>query len=796
MAAPVHHGLVYRFGIFEVSAESRELFRHGHRVKLQDQPFELLLLLLENAGRVVDREEIRQRLWPENTFVDFGQSLSTAVTKLRQALGDETNNPRFIETRPRQGYRFIAPVMRIERPEDSRADPQAEPSATPATVAEPAHIPGGKATPLWRRKRVWVRAGVVSAVLAATAALGRYGYLRQHQFAIAARDTVVLADFENTTGEPIFNDTLRQGLIVGLAQSPLIHILSDRSAAVVFKQMGHTADDRITGRSALELCRRVGGKVTIQGSISSLGASYLVGLAAIRCDTGRPITVEQVQASQKEGVIDALGKATSRLRARLGESLPSIQKYNAPLEQATTSSLEALNAYSKALTTWDNQGDLASVPYFQKAIELDPKFAAAYGSLATVYNNLGRAELAREYTAKAYSLRDRVTQSERGSIDARYYLYVTQELDKAEQTYEQMARDYPDSAGSFNHLGTTEQRLGRDEEAVDAFRRAVAIDGTRATTYANLASSLIELNRADEAAPVLDAAEKRGLHTDYLLQVEYRLAFIKNDQAGMDRLLRESADVPGARSLLLFEQANVEAYRGHLRKAAALTRSAADQALHDGDKASAADGLAEGAINEAEVGLIPEARALLGQARKIDNSQEITILGAVVEAEAGDSKAALAVADSLDKEYPHGTAIQNYWLPIIRSKVELQRGRPAGAAGLPFSAGFLIPVAADEFSLSTVYPYYLRGQVYLSQKDGNKAGEEFQKLLDRPGETNGVLLGALARLGRARAYSIAGQDSKARDEYRQFLDLWKSADAEVPILRQAREESAAMEPRR
>lgn len=797
MATPAHRGLVYRFGVFEVSVESRELFRHGHRVKLQEQPFQLLLLLLENAGETVDREQIRQRLWPGDTFVDFGQCLGTAITKLRQALGDDANNPRFVETRPRHGYRFIAPVSRVNPPENPASgliyQQNGRQNGAPLGELEPAQSPV-HAKPLVRSKRMIVWSVVIAgvALVIGMAAIGWHEYLRRHRFIIASRDTIVLADFENTTGETIFNDTLRQGLLIGLAQSPLIHVLSDRSAAVIFTQMGHTADDRIAGRAALELCKRVGGKVTIQGSIASLGTTYLVGLAAIRCDTGKPIANEQVEASQREDVIDALGKATSQLRGKLGESLPSIQKYNAPLEQATTSSLEALNAYGKALSTWDAQGDAPSVPYFQKAIELDPKFAVAYSALATVYSNLGKDELAKEYSTRAYKLRDRVTESERGSIDARYYLYVTQELDKAAQTYEDLARDYPDTAGSFNHLGTIDQRLGRDDEAVDAFRRAMAIDPTRATTYANLAASLIELNRGQEAAPVLDAADKRGLRTDYVLQVEYRLAFLTGDQPGMDRLVRESADVPGAQSLLLFEEANVEAYYGHLEKAATLTRSAADLALRAGDKESAADGLAEEAINAAEAGSVPEGRALLEQARKIDNNQVITILGAVISAEAGDSRQALAVAERLDKQYPHGTAIQNYWLPIIRSKVELQRGGTVAMSNLPFLAGSLIPVAADEFSLSTVYPSFLRGQVYLSQGDGNKAGEEFQKLLDEPGKTRGVLLGALARLGRARAYSLAGQTANARDAYRQFLDLWKDADPGLPILRQARHESEAL----
>jgi tetratricopeptide (TPR) repeat protein len=243
--------------------------------------------------------------------------------------------------------------------------------------------------------------------------------------------------------------------------------------------MGHSPDDRMTGLTAIDLCKRVGGKVTVQGSISNLGTTYLIGLAAIRCDTGKPIAHEQVEAPQRSDVIDALGKATSNLRERLGESLPSIQKYNAPLEQATTSSLEALNAYGVALSTWDAKGDLASIPYFEKAIELDRDFAMAYGAIAAVYNNSGKAELARENTIKAYSLRERVTESERASIEARYYLYVTEEVDKAELTYAALAQDYPESAGSLNHLGTTDLRLGRNEQAVGDFRKALLVDPTQ-----------------------------------------------------------------------------------------------------------------------------------------------------------------------------------------------------------------------------------------------------------------------------------------------------------------------------
>ncbi len=571
MVTSANRGLVYRFGVFEVMVEARELLRQGRRIRMQQQPFELLLLLLENAGEIVDRESLRLRLWPADTFVDFGQSLSAAVTKLRQALGDDSANPRFIETVPRRGYRFIAPVARHNEP---IAAPNPAPHAE--TLATPAEAYTKDSQDERRRhtaasKIAWLSLAV--AVLLATA-LGIYRHQRKTAFTLAASDTVVLADFENNTGETVFNDALREALLVGLAQSPLIQILPDRATAVVFRQMGHSLDDRITGLTALDLCRRVGSKATVQGSISSLGTTYLIGLAAIRCDTGKPIAYEQIQAPQRNDVIDALGQVTSRLRARLGKSMPTLKKYNAPLEQATTSSLEALNAYGKALSVWDAKGDPASIPYFQKAIELDPEFAMAYGALAVVYYNTGNAELARENSIKAYNLRERVTSAERASVEARYYLYVTEEVDKAALSYAALARDYPQSAGSLNHLGTTDLRLGRNEQAVEDFRKAMLIDPGRANTYGNLALALLRLNRTKEVQAVLAEAARRSFRTGYWVLLNYWLAILNNDQPAMDRSLAQSSEFPGARAALLAEAANKEAADGHFEKARALSKSA------------------------------------------------------------------------------------------------------------------------------------------------------------------------------------------------------------------------------
>ncbi len=781
MANPTHHGPVYRFGIFEVFAESRELFRNGHRVRLQEQPFQLLLLLLEHPGEIVDREFLRQRLWPENTFVEFGQSLGTAITKLRQALGDDANNPRFVETIPKRGYRFIAPVS---LPTDTNAPVEQKPS--PVAIVAAADVPQGRSVSLNGKARIWLWSATAVVLLAVVVVV--YFYRSGRTFVLAPKDTIVLADFDNTTGETIFNDALRQGLMVGLAQSPIIHILSDRNAAVIFRQMGRSPEDRMTGRLAVELCRRVGGKVAVQGSVSSLGTTYLVGLAAIRCDTGKPIAHQQVEAPQREEVIDALGKATAQLRARLGESLPSIQKYNAPLEQATTSSLEALNAYSLALSTWDAKGDSASIPFFKKAIELDPNFAMAYGGLATIYNNVGEAALASKNTTKAYMLRERVTESERASIDARYYLYVTKELDKAALTYATLAEEYPESASSLNHLGTIDMKLGRNEQAADSFRKALLVDATRNATYANLAVALIRLNRIEEAAAVLAAAEKRGFHSEYLLQVNYWLAFLRGDQSGMEQVLSQSAKVSGAKPLLLAESANTESYRGRFEKARSLSLEAAELMVQQGDRESASLCLAQAAVREAEVGSAARARLLMQQARKIADGNEIVTLTALASALAGDSKQALALSETLDRQFPHGTLIQNYWLPILRAEVELQRGDGTKAVSLLLPTEPFDSAVTSEFPSNSLYSAYVRGNADLAVGDGSKAGNEFQKLIDHPGMTLNYPLAALAHLGRARAYSMEGHLGEAGNAYQEFFKLWRDADAGIPVLRRAHAE--------
>lgn len=786
MAGEPREGKLYGFGTFALNVREGVLTKRGVRIRLQGQPFRILTLLLERPGQLVTREEIQQLLWSSTTFVEFDDALNTAVRKLRNALGDSAENPRFIETVPRRGYRLLVPVTVQPQPELTVPSPQA-----PAVAKLPAT--SSSSVPARPRKWFFRPASLSLLLFAAVVALvsGAYWMWWRPAFRVTTKDSIVLGDFVNTTGDSIFDDTLKQALIVDLEQSPFFNIVSDRKAFTILKQMGRSPDQRLTGAVMVEVCQRSNSKVAVQGEISSLGRDYLIGLAAIRCDTGDAIAHEQIEAKRKEEVIDALGKATSRLRVRLGESVPSIQKFGVPLETATTPSLEALKAYNVALSTWDRKGDQASVPLFQKAIELDPQFAMAYGGVATVYHNLNETELARANATRAYQLRDRVTEAEKAAIDARYNLYVTGDLESAAQVYQLWARDYPRQPGVLNHLGTTQAKLGNYAAAVESFRAALAIDPARATTYPNLAANLMALNRLSEADAVLAEAQKRQFDTDFLLQVRYWRAFLAGDRDAMQKILLHSTEIAGAQSLLLATEANTEAYYGHFQKSREVARIAAELMQHEGDKESAAACLAESAVRDVLIGASVQAQQAMEQALKLSHAEETETLAAVVDARVGDVKRAKKISDQLNREYPSGTFVQRYWLPVIRAEIHLRNRQARQAVEDLNSTSALEQATAPELSVATLYPIYLRGEAYLASSDGARAATEFQKLIDHPELVMNYPTASLARLGEAKSMAQSADSARARLELQEFLTIWKDADAGLPPLEDARSAYAA-----
>jgi eukaryotic-like serine/threonine-protein kinase len=620
-------------------------------------------------------------------------------------------------------------------------------------------------------------------------------YYRSHQQSkrLTDKDTIVLSDFANSTGDAVFDDTLKTALSVSLRQSPFLNVLTDSQVAKTLQQMTQPAGRKLTPELARELCQRAGSKAYLAGAIGRLGSEYVVGLKAVNCSNGNTLAEEQVTAASKEKVLDSLGGAASKLRTELGESLATVQKFDAPLEQATTFSLDALNAYGLALSTWDKKGDRDSLPIFKKAIELDPNFAMAYGALATINHNLGDSELARENATKAYELRDRVTEAEREAIEARYYLYVTGDLEKAAEVYAVAAQNYPDSAGAYNHLANNEEELGRYQQSVQDLRKALLLDPSRASTYANLAVGLLALNQVEEASAVLAEADKRGLQTDVLLQAHYWIAFLHNDEKEMERLVQRSSDLPGAQAILLSEQSNTAAYYGHFEKAREFSRAAENLMERDGNKELAANYLVQAAVRESEVGEFARAQQYISQAQKLSHGQDVATLTAVALVQIGSVNQAEALCHELDKQWPEGTIVQKYWLPAIRAQIDLRQARPSKAIddlGVATAIEFANPGST---AVPTLYPAYVRAQAYLAMGDGPKAATEFRKLTDRPGLVLNYPLGALAHLGLARAYKSSGDLQNSRQAYLDFLSLWKDSHPDIPILKQAKAEYAKLQ---
>jgi eukaryotic-like serine/threonine-protein kinase len=780
----------YDFGPFRIDVDQRVLLRDGEPVALTPKVFDTLLLLVRNKGRLMEKDELMKALWPDS-FVEES-NLPQNIFTLRKVLGEKDDGERFIETIPRRGYRFIASVS-IPLPQQGNLNNPPSVVSTPglAISSTSAAINTGHSGAL--RQNGWSR--VAWSAVAAVLVVGAiFGYIRHRgrEFHFTPKGTIILADFLNSTGESVFDQALKQGLNVGLEQSPIIQILSEEKSSQILKQMGRSADQAMTGRTAIEVCQRTGGTVTVQGSISSIGTAYLIGLTAIRCDNGEAIAHEQVEATRKEEVVDALGKATAQLRGRLGESLPSIQKYDAPLQQATTPSLEALKAYGQAYLTRGRLGDTAAIPFFERAIELDPNFALPYGELAAIHENRGEVDLGRINAIKAYALREQITEFERLSIESWYHVYVTGDLDKAAAALEIKHKIYPDTAASTNDLGTIYGSLGLFDKEIDLDRDSLRVDPLEGTTYGNLAISLMALGRIEEAETVLADAANKGLQSDFLLQVNYWGAFLRGNAEEMRHIFSLSLRVSGAEPILLSEQANTEAFDGHFERSRQLSLKAAAIMHGEGQQEGAGLCLAQAAVREAEIGETTRARNLIFRALNLTHNKNVLTLAALIMARTGDSAKAQSFEQKLDQEHPGDTFVQKYWLPVIRAETELQHGKGANAVNDLNSVERLDWAAPPEFPSSTLYPAYVRGLAYLSAGDDDKAAGEFQKLLDHPGVVLNFPLGALARLGRARALRLAGRSQDARREYNVFLALWKDADPDVPILRQAQAEATKL----
>ncbi len=607
-------------------------------------------------------------------------------------------------------------------------------------------------------------------------------YYRSHQAKpLTDKDTIVLSDFINTTGDSVFDDTLKQGLSVQLEQSPFLDLVSERKINETLKLMGRPAGDRLTPEVTREVCQRIGSKAMLTGSIASLGSQYVIGLKALNCNTGDLLAEEQQQAAGKEAVLKALDAAAVSLRSKLGESLSSVQQYATPLEEATTPSLEALQAYSLGRKAKYTKDDKAVLPFYKRAVELDPKFAMPYAAMSGAYGNLGDVARSAENALKAYELREKVSERERFYIEGYYYMNVTGELEKTAQTYELWQQTYPRDFVAHYQLGITYSFLGNWEKALAEFRGALRLEPNYQNNYFAVATDLVNLNRLDEAEAVYKQAEERKLGTEFLLEARYRLAFLKGDTARMAQLLSAAA---GTEDSLLGPQAETEAWYGKFKNARALAGRQIDSAQQNDDNMTAAGYLEEAALWEVESGNRKQALADAHAAVRL--APGVRLVAALALARAGDTATEEKLAADLDKTHPLYTQLQSYWLPSIRAAVALERKDPNQAIEL-------LKVASPIELGDSLHPAYLRGEAYLMLRDGNRAAVEFQKFIDHYGLVGNFFWGALARLGLARAYAMQGDTVKAKAAYQHFLTIWKDADPDVPILQQAKAEYAKLQ---
>jgi serine/threonine protein kinase/Flp pilus assembly protein TadD len=643
-----------------------------------------------------------------------------------------------------------------------------------------------------------------AAIIAVGLALGGWLYRTRHAHALSAADTVVVADVSNSTGDPVFDDTVKQALLVQLSQSPFLNVLSEQKINQTLRLMGRSPGEHLTSDVAREVCQRTQSKAMLAGSIASLGSQYVIGLRAIDCESGDSFTQEQSTAAGKEAVLKALDEAAMNMRERLGESVTSMQKFDTPLEQITTPSLEALKACTVGFRTMAAKSQAEAIPFYQRAIELDPQFAAAYAGLGAAYFNMGESGLAAENIRKAYELRDRVSPRERFYISGRYFDTVTGELEKAEQSYRLWIQTYPRDPGPHVNLGAIYTSLGQHDRSLAAELEALRVDPSWGLPWANLIQAHANLDHFEDAKAAYQQAVTRRVDGDSAHENMFIVAFLEGDSAEMQRQLAWAAGKGGVEDFFFSFESDTEAFSGHLTKARASTRRAIESARRNEAKETAAQWQFNGALREAEFGNTEQARQEVASAQALASARDLQVLAALALARSGESARAQKAADEVEKRNPANTVIVGYWLPTIRASIEINHKDASRAVeiletAVPYEWG--APPPAPE-SGAFLYPAYVRGQAYLLLGRGADAAAEFQKFLDHRGLVANCPLGALAHLGIARAHALQAQSAqradadvaraKARAAYQNFLTLWKDADPDIPILQQAKAEYAKL----
>ena len=811
------------FHNFELDDLNFCLSREGKRVPLEPRALRVLLLFVQSPGMLLQKNFILEAVWT-TTFVEES-TLTRAITILRKQLGDDPRAPTYIETVPTLGYRFIAKVEIASRTEPlkSQADPRSlpdapvvpdlqpfrqevEPDAEPDAVrssesftaiddGEP--LASESLSPGRQRQSAQSRYWIFLFVLLLAAAASLIWWKRRPRPVREEKRTIVISDFNNTTGDAVFDGTLREGTTVQLEQSPVLSLVSEPRIRSTLLLMNQPVDSRLTPVLAREVCQRTNSAAMLDGSIAALGSQYVITLHATDCASGDSLDTGQVQVDKKEDVLRALSNVAARLRGRLGESIASIKSLDTPLDEATTSSLDALKAFSESGRVGNQSGSAAAIPLAQRAVELDPKFALAWAMLGRMYGDIGQEQASAESTAKAYEFRDHASDHEKFFIVVSYEIQVTGDLEKAEQTCETWSQIYPQDTGGYGfRAGAILRVFGSYERAVEVATRLMALHPDFALGYHFAAFNDLALGQYADARRVVEDATARHFSSPFLALDQYRLAFLAGDEAAMKRVVAAEEKLPESRDIISNQVASSLAYHGQLDSARKLSDDAVDLMKQQGRREAAARLEAGSALREAFYGDQVRARRLAQSTLGLSKSRDAEYGAAFAFALSGNSNQASALVADLEKRLPEDTSVHFHYAPAVRGLIALNAHDPVKAiellqANVPYELGS--PQSSFDGFYGTLYPIYVRGLAYLMLHRGVEAANEFRKVLDHPGIVANDPVGALANLQLGRAYIQSGDMTRARAAYKDLLTLWKTADRELALWKQSRLEFARIQ---
>ena len=754
---------------FQLDVRAFELRSAGVVLKLKPIPMDLLLLLIEHRGELVTREQIVERIWGKGVFLDTDNGINAAISRIRQVLRDDAEQPRFVQTVTGRGYRFIAAVENSLLP----TPPDVQEYFAPVLPQKPA----GRWYWNWNSRRFAVTGGAALFLILIVVGLAAWHVVFPRP-ALTGTDVILLASFVNKTGDPVFDNSLDKALEIKLTESPFLSLFPDAEVRRTMGSMRHEPGERVTQELGIEICKRQGLKAVVVPEIAAIGSKYLITLEAIDAQSQKFIALKQEEADSKDKVIAALGRATSGLRTQLGEKLSSLEKFDAPLDLATTSSLEALQAYREGQIQFRSGKTRESIPFFERAVELDPQFCSAYAMLGHAYFSIGGGETATKNFAKAFALKDgRVTQEENFQITDYYHSYITGNLEKEMAVLVLYQQAYPRSVLG-NRLGIVYSKLGKKQEALEKFKWTIEHSPAPAAHhYSNAAQALLVLDRFDEAKKLLDEWAQKGSLAPFQREMRYRIAWSEHDNATMERLAHE---IPADDVRWQELQLQLAFLRGDLGKFRSLSQTLVDQDRRANQKEDTADDLALRSQLEAFLGNSDLASKLCREAMRLDQdspselwhcSEAFAYAGEVVEAEALTAK--------LDRMFPEDTVQQKVYLPVMRSNIERARGNSVKAADL------LLPALPYRETLDVNYQL---SQAYLAAGEPAKAAAELEELLGHRGSAWWHIYVPLAQLGLGRAYAMQGEREKSLKAYDDFFITWKDADPDIPILRQAKGE--------